>query len=456
MGRKLKLTESELHKVIRRIVEQSDDMYYRITPEDYLDMMKYASYNGDVFAKMKKYGGKPLYIEGSLDLSGLPVTNLGPIAYVDGKLDISRTKVSNIGDLKAKSYISDYGSPREKLREKAELERKKSEMDSIRGNDEWNVKTNTSGVDDVGLKANALLLWLEDEGDIKVLDEDDKEKLSILIKKKEDLESHYEDEDRESDPDENLKILNTIEEIEEEIDELTSDVADVYDLHPKSYDHYGLQEFEVLVSGFKDRGYTVGTYEEMDGAALEYAKGYVDEVGVEGFSEGFIEDYLDIDAIVDMAREDYEYQIRDYPDGYFSEEDFELTPEQEERKEQLESEIEIYEERLMDIEDSDSTEYEQTQDHIDSLQEELDNIEVDTEPTEDMIDNKVEEYLYDVRRDPLDYLKNLGIDVKEYVDIDSLAEGLVNTDGWGIMSSYDGNYDEINFNGTDYYIMRIN
>ena len=453
MGRKLKLTESELHKVIRIIVEQSEDEYYRITPADYLDMMKYASYNGNVFTKMKKYGGKPLYIEGDLNLSGLPVTNLGPIAYVDGKLDISNTKVSTIGDLKAKSYISDYGSPREKLREKAELERKKSEMGSIRDNDEWNIKTNTSGVDDVGLKANALFLWLEDEGDIKVLDEDDKEKLSILIKKKEDLEAYYED--REGDPDENVEILNNIEEIQEEIDELTDDVADVYDLHPESYDHYGLQKFEVLVPGFKDRGYTVGTYEEMDEAALEYAKGYIDEVGVEGFSEGFIEDYLDTDTIVDMAREDYEYQMRDYPEGYFSEEDFELTSEQEERKEQLESEIEEYEERLMNIEDSDSTEYEQTQDHIDSLQEELDNIEVDTEPTEDMIDSKVEEYLYDVRRDPLDYLKNLGFDVKDYVDIDSLAEGLVNSDGWGIMSSYDGNYDEINFDGTDYYIMRI-
>ena len=117
MGRKLRLTESELYKVIKKIVEQTEDEYYRISPEDYLDMMQYASYNGNVFRKMKKYGGKPLYITGDLNLSGLPVKDIGPIGYVDGRFDISRTNVSDIGNLRSNSYISDYGSPRERIRE---------------------------------------------------------------------------------------------------------------------------------------------------------------------------------------------------------------------------------------------------------------------------------------------------------------------------------------------------
>jgi hypothetical protein len=51
--------------------------------------MTYASYNGNVFRKMKQYGGKPLYITGDLDLSDKDVTDIGPIAYVDGYLNIA-------------------------------------------------------------------------------------------------------------------------------------------------------------------------------------------------------------------------------------------------------------------------------------------------------------------------------------------------------------------------------
>ena len=153
--------------------------------------------------------------------------------------------------------------------------------------------------------------------------------------------------------------------------------------------------------------------------------------------------------------EDYEYQIRDYPEGYFNDDDFELTPEQEERKEQLESEIETYEERLSEYEEG-SDEYNQIQEHLDSLQEELDSIEVDTEPTEDMIDEMVERYVYDVKSDPIEYLRNTGADIKDYIDEDALAQGLVDSDGWGIMNSYDGNYDSVNIAGETYYVMRVN
>jgi hypothetical protein len=186
---------------------------------------------------------------------------------------------------------------------------------------------------------------------------------------------------------------------------------------------------------------------------------YIDDVGADGFSESFIEDYLDVDAIVNMAEEDYEYQVRDYPEGYFSDEDFELTPEQERRIEELETQIENLEQEQNELdtdrEDYDEL-YEDFQNHIDALQEELDNIEVDTEPTEEMIENKVYELVRDVKRDPLDYLKNYGLNFKEYIDEDALAQGLVDSDGWGIMNSYDGQYDTEEVNGVTYYIMRVN
>ena len=454
MGRKMQLTESELHKVIKRIIEQTEDDYYRISPEDYLDMMRYASYNGNVFRRMKQYGGKPLYITGDLDLSGVDVKDIGPIAYVDGSLDIRNTKVSDLGGLQVKRYISDSGSPRERIREKQELNAKLGEQESLRDSDEWALEQG----DETGEKAHALFDWLESNGDIEPLSDEDKEKLVILRQKLEDLEREYEGID--DNDDRAYEVQEAIDETQSEIEELEENDADVYMMYAQPrYRHYGLQQFEILIPGFKEREYAVGTYEEMDEAALEYAKNYVDDLGADGFSESFIEDYLDVDAIVSMAEDDYDYQVRDYPDSYFSDDDYELSSEQEERIEQLESQIEDLEQQKLELDSDDDNYYEYEEDldnQIEALQEELDSIEVDTEPSEDMIENKVAELVRDVRRDPLDYLKNLGLDIKEYIDEDELAQGLVDSDGWGIMNSYDGQYDSEDVNGVTYYIMRTN
>jgi len=454
MGRKLRLTESELYKVIKKIVEQTEDEYYRISPEDYLDMMQYASYNGNVFRKMKQYGGKPLYITDDLDLSGKDVTDIGPIAYVDGSLDIRNTKVSNLGDLKVKRYISDSGTPRERIREKQELDTKLAQQESLRDSDEWALEQG----DETGEKAHALFDNLVNVGEIEPLSDDDKEKLIILRRKLQDLEREYEQLD--DNDDRVSEVQEAIDETQSEIEELEENDVDVYMIYPSPrYSHYGLQQFEVLIPGFKDREYTVGTEDEMDVAALTYAKNYIDDVGADGFNESFIEDYLDVDAIVNMAEEDYDYQIRDYPDSYFSDEDFELTYEQEQRIEQLESQIEDLNQQRLELDSDDENYYDYDEDlenQIEVLQEELDSIEVDTEPTEDMIDNKVAELVRSVRRDPLDYLRNYGLNIKEYIDEDALAQGLVDSDGWGVMNGYDGQYDSEDVNGITYYIMRTN
>jgi TolA-binding protein len=453
MGRKLRLTESELYKVIKQIIKETEDEYYRISPEDYLDVMRYASYNGNVFRKMKQYGGKPLYITGDLDLGGKDVKDIGPIAYIDGSLDIRNTKVGDLGGLQVKKYISDGGSPRERIRERQELNAKLGEQESLRDSDEWALEQG----DETGEKAHALFDNLVNNGEIEPLSDEDTEKLTILRSKLQDLEQEYEGLD---DNDERAyELQETIDETQTEIEELEENNADVYMMYASRYTHYGLQQFEVLISGFRDREYTVGTEEEMDAAALQYAVSYIDDVGADGFSESFIEDYLDVDAIVNMAEEDYEYQVRDYPDSYFNDDDYELTSEQEQRIEQLESQIADLEQEQSELdtdrEDYDEL-YEDFQNHIDALQEELDSIEVDTEPTEDMIENKVYELVRDVKRDPLDYLRNYGLDFKEYIDEDALAQGLVDSDGWGIMNSYDGQYDTEEVNGITYYIMRVN
>ena len=454
MSGKIILTNKDLHQIVKQIKEQVEGDYYKISPEEYIQLMSLGSYHGKAITKMRKFQGKPLWITGDLKLSNTPTDSLGNVGYVDGSLNIANTKVSSIEGTNVKGWVADSNSPRERIREKQELNAKLAQQDILRDNNEWDFKNG----DETGEKAQALFENLINNGEIDLLSDEDKEKLTILRRKLQDLEQEYEGLD--DNDDRAYEVQEAIDETQSEIDELEENDADVYMMYPNSrYTHYGLTQFEVLIPGFKNNEYTVGTEEEMDDAALQYAKNYVDDVGADGFNESFIEDYLDVDAIVNMAEEDYEYQIRDYPDSYFSDDDYELTSEQEQRKEQLESQIEDLEiqqnELDTDREDYDEL-YEDFQNHIDALQEELDSIEVDTEPTEEMIENKVYELVRDVKRDPLDYLKNYGLPIKEYIDEDALAQGLVDSDGWGVMNGYDGQYDSEEVNGVTYYIMRTN
>ena len=454
MGNKIVLTNKDLHQIVKQIKEQVEGDYYKISPEEYIQLMSLGSYHGKAITKMKKFEGKPLWITGDLNLDSTPTDSLGNVGYIDGSLNISRTNVSSIGNTKVKSWISDYNTPRERIRERQELNAKLAQQDILRDNNEWDFKNG----DETGEKAHALFENLINNGEIDLLSDEDKEKLTILRRKLQDLEQEYEGLD--DNDDRVYEVQEAIDETQSEIDELEENDADVYMMYPNSrYSHYGLLQFEVLIPGFKGNEYSVGTEEEMDEAALQYAKNYVDDVGADGFTESFIEDYLDVDAIVNMAEEDYDYQVRDYPDSYFSDSDYELTYEQEQRIEQLESQIEDLEQQKLELDSDDENYYDYEEDldnQIEALQEELDSIEVNTEPTEEMIENKVNELVRDVRRDPLDYLKNYGLDIKEYIDEDELAQGLVNSDGWGLMNSYDGQYDSEEVNGVTYYIMRTN
>jgi HPt (histidine-containing phosphotransfer) domain-containing protein len=454
MSSKIILTNKDLHQIVKQIKEQVEGDYYKISPEEYIQLMSLGSYHGKAITKMRKFQGKPLWITGDLNLSSTPTDSLGNVGYVDGSLNIAYTKVSSIEGTNVKGWVADSNSPRERIREKQELNAKLAQQDILRDNNEWDFKNG----DETGEKAHALFENLINNGEIDLLSDEDKEKLTILRRKLQDLEQEYEGLD--DNDDRAYGVQEAIDETQSEIDELEENDADVYMMYPNSrYSHYGLQQFEVLIPGFKNNEYSVGTQEEMDEAALQYAKNYVDDVGADGFNESFIEDYLDVDAIVNMAEEDYDYQVRDYPDSYFNDDDFELTEEQEERIAQLESQIEDLEQQKLELDSDDENYYDYEEDldnQIEALQEELDSIEVDTEPTDDMIENKVAELVRDVRRDPLDYLKNYGLSIKEYIDEDALAQGLVDSDGWGVMNSYDGQYDSEEVNGVTYYIMRVN
>jgi len=443
--RKIILKEEQM-KLLVRILNEQDGDYYYITPKELINLLELASYS-TALLKPKNFEGKNLYVQGDLNLSGAPLKSLGNIAYIDGSLNISNTSISDLGITKVKRYVYDYNSPLEKIRIRKEELAKLADAGERREDGEWDL--DNPKIDDEGLAANALFDYLVSQGDLDEMDEDTKNEIKT---KKEEIERLIEEsQGLDMDSEEREEIYDRITDLQNEIEELQEGVADVYYLIPQSYRSYGdLNNFEVI--GLRGEEYVVGYWDDVYEAAVENQEQLIEDIGIDGINQYLIEDNLNEDQIRDEMRDWYYDDVRENPDIYFDEDDYELTTEQEERQEQLENYINEMEElksqkqeELEGTEDEDEiadleSEIEEIEDNVEKAQEELDNIEPDTEPSEEMIDEKVDSIVR--RTDPIDWLKELGRDLKEYVDIKGVATDIVDSDGIGVLSSYDGGYDE--------------
>ena len=207
------------------------------------------------------------------------------------------------------------------------------------------------------MAAHAVIKVME-YNDENVRTEEETEELRGL---KERLGNLYYDQEQGNESDE---LSDEISEIEGRIEEI-EEKYDVYDLVPSRYKFYGnLYRFDLEWGAAKGNEYAAGKEEDAEAAALEYAEQYIDENGVRVFNENFWMDHLDEEGILDYFRDFYEDDIRNNTEVYFDDDDFELTTEQEARKEQLESYIEEMEDLLSEteeeqrnLEDSDSEEY---------------------------------------------------------------------------------------------------
>jgi len=463
MKKKLLLAEQQIIQSLKILNEQDEEMY-KISPEEYMKLAELASYNLKGLARLPKFQGKKLWITGPLNLSRKPVTDLGNIGYVEGTLDISNTSVSSIGDVKTKGYVWDNGTPRERQRILRELQIKKNENQERKDENEWDI--NNPNIDDLGIKANVLFRYLIESGETDEMDDDKRQEIKDIENKIEELNKKYKESEE---SEEYNKIYDEILELEEELENLKPKI-ELYDIYPERYKHYGLESFEILNPDFRNKSYTVGDDDEMEEAALEYAKHYVDEVGIEGFNKSFIEDYIDKDELERYVRDSYEYDVWDNPESYFDDDDYELSDEQESRKDELENYISEMEDMKSELEDE-QNEFEHNSDeyndidekiqeidsNIEKAQEELDKIEeTRMEVTQDMVDQKLDSLVEDAIYDPIDYIKNYGLSLENFIDKDSLAQGLVDSDGWGVMNGYDGNYESIGSVGNKtYYVMRV-
>lgn len=476
--KKIIIQENQLKQLVRILKEQEDDNeYYKMTGQEFAELMDEASYNPAV-TRIKRFKGKPLYITTKLDLSGIDeLTDLGNVVYIDGDLNVSNTKIRSLGKTEVKGYVSDYNTPLEASRIRKEELKKLSETESRREDGEWDLSN--EDIDEEGMAANALFDELVYRNKLTEMDDETKEEYDVKKQRLEKLEERYQDIEGYNQsnlfpigPEEIEVLENEISDLENELEEYHTKYADVYYIIPSKYKPYrAMYSFEVV--GLRDQEYMVGTEDNAYDAAVKNQESLIDEIGIEGFSQYAIERNMDDDEFESYVREFYESGIRDSPESYFYSDDFVLTDKQEERKEQLEEYLEKLGEHLIDLEeryknldlfsgsarnqiviDKLKKEIEQIEENIETAQDEFDSIEPDTEPTEEMIEEKLDELVEDAKKNPTRWCNSYDIDMGQFVSIKALAEYVVDSDGLGGLSSYDGDYDTQRINDTTFAIFR--
>jgi hypothetical protein len=407
----------------------------------------------------------------------------GETSYWDAKDDsikegwiLGNEKINEINSA-IDSYMNEYFSEQIKVfrdkelakKEKARLEslrikrimdQKLAQMDELRSTDEWNLSN--PNIDEDGLKANALFQYLIDENDIEPLDAEDRIRIREINQQIEQLQQEYDSSDETK-----TELLDRISELEDELENYEGKI-DIYHLYPNG-EFYDMTKFEVLDSDLYGNEYAVGTTSELEDSAKEYVEQLIDDIGYDGFSKGFAENYIDIDEVVENAKDTYHYDVSESPDSYLDDSQRELSDDQisliekhQRELEKMRSYIEKYQELMDNSEDMDLID--EYQDKIDELEELIDDIEIEIDEINDspdgdfpehLIEEKVDELVSEVERNPIWYMNEVGLEIKDYIDKEKFIEGVIDSDGLGIVNGYDGNYEEIKINGEYYAVMRI-
>ena len=345
----------------------------------------------------------------------------------------------------------------ERLRQQRILDDRRSESEERRLEGEWELGPDCPLE---GLKAHALLDWLVDTSDVEVLTNEDRIEIQRLTDEIERLNTEYDNSE-----DVNSTLLDDISDLEDEREELERKIT-VYNLIPTG-DHYEMTEFEVIDSpDLEGRRYMVGTEYETEESAKQYVEQLIDDIGYEGFSESFVRNYIDEDAIYDRAYDYYDDDVNANPELYLDESDRQLSRKQDDeidvlnmRIKQTQAHIEKLE-NLMDGENDEEIEekVDELIDLITDYETEIEEIKdsPDGDFPDDLIEDKVTDMANDAKRNPDSFLENFGLQWEEFIDKDDFVKAVVDEDGYGhTLNHYDGTSDEVTIQGQLFYVMRI-
>jgi DNA repair exonuclease SbcCD ATPase subunit len=324
---------------------------------------------------------------------------------------------------------------------------------------EWELGPNTPLE---GLKAHALFNFLVDNSDLTPITNQEKKELTELESKLVELQNQLTELEKNGEDTEDIE--DEIETIQDDISELTSR-DDVYKIVPTG-EFYDMTEFEVIDGGLEGNRYAVGDESEVKSSAEERVEQLIDEIGYEGFSDGFARSYIDTDKVVDYAEDVYNDDVYNNPEVYLDDEDRMLSSEQNEKISVLNYKISRLEENISDLEDKLGGDYEeevkekieQLEKIIDEYNEEISDIEDDPDGDwpEEVIEEKIAQMLRRVQKDPENFLEEMGSRFEDFIDKDKFIEDVIDADGYGhTLNGYNGSIDEVYINNILFYVMRI-
>lgn len=399
-------------------------------------------------------------------------TKIYPAVVGESKYKDIMNKISEYMQSEYAEQIKIWSDKESAKKERERLERlriqriqrmRESEAEQRREDNEWELGPDCP---EEGLRAHALLNWLESNVDVDVRTPEDVSKLFDLRTKLEELEEQRDN--LENQDEDTSDIIDEIDSIEEEISEIESKV-DVYNIVPTGT-HYDMTEFEVLAPRLEGRRYAVGDEDDTKSSAEIAVKNLIDDIGYGGFNKSFLWDHVDTDGIRDKAVDIYDEDVRNNPESYLNEEQRGLSYKQEdtiqanERKiEQLNHNLEKYNEILDELDDFEQTEkiearISEIEDEIEKLKDEIEEIKdsPDGDFPDEVIDEKVEELADDAANNAEYFLDEMGLDIEDFIDQDDFIESVIDSDGYGpTLNSYDGDADEMQVEGKTYWVMRI-
>lgn len=376
------------------------------------------------------------------------------------ELDTIMDNIQNYMEKEYSEQLTDFRNKLAAKKEKERIERLKIERyyrgleveaEQRKEDNEWELGPDCP---EEGLEAHALLTWLEDNGDVDIQTSEDRNRIVEINLEIDRLNSEY-------DASENVEtdILDEISDLEDERDELEKKIT-VYNIVPVGK-HYNLTRFEVINNpDLEGRVYAVGDEDKIKTSAEEYVDQLIDDIGYGGFNRGFAQGFIDNDKVEDYFKDVYEEDVYQNPEVYLDESERQLSTKQEQSIARLKEFIEKIENQIEFLEQHDDTEekIEELQEKLEEMQEEIEDIENDPDGDfpEDLIEEKVRELVDDATNDPLGSLDNFGANWEDFIDRDEFIEGVIDADGYGhTLNSYDGNADEIDVLGNNYWVMRI-
>ena len=510
MKKVIRINESDLIEMIKNIIiEQDDNVEYEdFTPQEYMDLLKSVNYKAQAIPKFPDFKGKKIRVNGNLNLIGLKqITNLGEL-IVTGDLNVRSSGIVNFEGVKVGGSLSYWDTPYSK-----ELDRRKemalrAEARQRREDGEWDL--NNSNIDNEGLMANAVFDYMVQEGDIGYLDGPEREELEDLERRMEELEERIDNEEDSEIVDE---LENEQNDLQSEIDELKDKDNDVYDLMPEG-SHYDLYTFRSIHNNSSGNIYAVGTENDADSSLKEYYDEMVNDLS--NFDKNTLSYHIDGDEVAEYYEDMIREWVIDDPENYDVSRETSVKQDKEIEKLQNQKrslEIETYlissgarsplteegveslkyfkfndymnnilvvewsenkwqiyqngkkvESVTYEDEDEDGehesdneSRVEEIENEIEVIDEEIQDIKDDPDGdlNESEIEEAVEDRLGQIKDDPMGWLDEMGDDYNNFIDRQSLLNDLIDENDYGVISSYNNEYDTVSVNDSTFVVMRI-